>query len=95
MPLHEKQKSACVVTAGVVYELDWIISDTTVVRPDIAIICDKTGDFITSPPALIIEIISPSTALKDRQVKFDIYQEQGVNACNCRPPRKNLSSVCF
>jgi Uma2 family endonuclease len=61
-----------------VYELDWIITKTTVVRPDIAIICDKLGDFITSPPVLIIEIISPATALKDRQLKFDIYQEQGV-----------------
>jgi Uma2 family endonuclease len=61
-----------------VHELDWVIDDTTVLRPDIAIICDKTGDFISSPPALIIEIISPSTAFKDRQVKLDIYQEQGV-----------------
>src|SRR5689334_1758391 len=49
----------------VVYELDWIINDTTVVRPDIAVVCDNAGDFITSPPALIIEILSPATALKD------------------------------
>ncbi|MCW3126997.1 MAG: hypothetical protein JWO03_2655 [Bacteroidetes bacterium] len=62
----------------VVYELDWIIDDNTVVRPDIAVICDKSGDFITSPPILIVEILSPATALKDRQVKFDIYQEQKV-----------------
>jgi hypothetical protein len=27
---------------------------------------------------LIIEILSPSTAFKDRQVKFDIYEEQSV-----------------
>jgi Uma2 family endonuclease len=61
-----------------VYELDWILSDNTVVRPDIAVVCNDVGDFITSPPILIIEILSPSTAFKDRQVKFDIYEEQGV-----------------
>jgi Uma2 family endonuclease len=72
----EKQKkcSNCIV----VHELDWIIDNTTVVRPDIAIICNEKGDFISSPPVLIVEILSPATAFKDRQVKFDIYQEQGV-----------------
>ena len=62
----------------VVYELDWIVNDDTVLRPDIAVVCSESGDFITKPPALIVEILSPSTALKDRQVKYDIYQEQGV-----------------
>ncbi len=62
----------------VFYELDWIINDNTVVRPDLAIVCNQTDKFITSPPKLVIEILSPSTALKDRHVKHDIYQEQGV-----------------
>jgi Uma2 family endonuclease len=62
----------------VVYELDWIVNDTTVLRPDIAMVCTETNDFITKPPILIVEILSPSTALRDRQVKYDIYQEQGV-----------------
>jgi Uma2 family endonuclease len=73
----EKQKKKC-GHCIVVHELDWIIDDTTIVRPDIAIICNEKDDFITSPPALIIEVISPATAFKDRQVKFEIYQEQGV-----------------
>jgi Uma2 family endonuclease len=41
-------------------------------------VCTETNDFITKPPILIVEILSPSTALRDRQVKYDIYQEQGV-----------------
>lgn len=61
-----------------VFELDWIMDDSTVLRPDIAVICQKAGDFITTPPVLIIEILSVSSALKDRQVKFEIYQEHGV-----------------
>ena len=73
----KNQKNAC-GDCSVVYELDWILDNTTVVRPDIAVICNEKGDFITSAPILIIEILSPSTALKDRQVKFDIYEEQGV-----------------
>ncbi len=62
----------------IVYELDWIVDDNTVLRPDIAVICDDYGDFISKAPALIIEILSPSTAIKDRHVKFEIYEEQKV-----------------
>ncbi len=73
----KKNKEKC-KSCEAVFELDWIIDDSTVLHPDIAVICQKTGDFITSPPVLIIEILSVSSALKDRQVKFEIYQEQGV-----------------
>lgn len=73
-----KKKADACGGCRAVSDLDWIVDDSTVLRPDIAVICKATGDFITSPPALIIEIISPSTALKDRQIKFEIYQEQGV-----------------
>jgi Uma2 family endonuclease len=60
------------------YELDWILSDNTVLCPDIAITCNETGDFLTKAPVLIIEILSPSTALKDRHQKFEIYEKEGV-----------------
>ena len=62
----------------VVSDLDWIVNERTVLRPDLALICDAKDDFITKPPVLIAEILSPSTALNDRHVKFEIYQEQGV-----------------
>jgi Uma2 family endonuclease len=62
----------------VVSDLDWIINDSTVLCPDIAIVCGHVGDFITKPPVLIVEILSPSTAINDRHTKFEIYQEQGV-----------------
>ena len=60
------------------YEFDWVLSNNTVVRPDIIITCEKGGDFITKPPILVVEILSPSTGLKDRHLKFELYQEQGV-----------------
>ena len=62
----------------VVYELDWIVNDTTVVRPDVAVICDEVEDFITKPPVMIVEILSPSTALKDKHVKYELYQDNNV-----------------
>lgn len=65
----------------VFYELDWIVNNNTVLRPDLAVVCSLSDKFITQKPALIVEILSPSTALKDRHTKFDIYQEQGVPYC--------------
>lgn len=72
-------KTAC-KDCEVFYELDWILSDDTVLRPDIMIVCgDFNEEFLTFPPTVIVEILSPSTAIKDRTVKFDIYEQQKVN----------------
>jgi Uma2 family endonuclease len=60
-------------------ELDWKISEETVVRPDLMIFCGKTAaDFLEFPPILIVEVISPSSIKNDRVIKFDLYREQGV-----------------
>ena len=62
-----------------VYELDWVIDDATIVRPDIMVICGSLdGDFLRYPPTLIVEILSETTRFKDRHTKFDLYQQQGV-----------------
>jgi Uma2 family endonuclease len=53
----------------------------TVVQPDIAVICDKSkidSKGCKGAPDLIIEIISPSTAKKDTQDKFTLYERHGV-----------------
>lgn len=61
------------------YELDWIVDDDTVVRPDISVVCgERVSDFIRNAPILIVEILSQSTAYKDRIVKMGLYEEQGV-----------------
>ena len=70
-------KTNCVCT--VLYECDWIINDDTVVRPDAMIICEPIeGNYPTKPPALILEILSPQSLLKDRNTKFYLYQSYGV-----------------
>jgi Uma2 family endonuclease len=43
------------------------------------IVCDGiTKKYLDFPPALVVEILSPSTALKDRHSKFEIYQQQNI-----------------
>ncbi len=59
-------------------ELDYIIDEFNVFRPDISVVCKKIKDFIKIPPKLVVEILSPSTALKDKTVKFETYEKEGV-----------------
>ena len=61
-----------------VQDVDWIIADDTVLRPDLAVICSPLAEFITSPPVIIFEILSPSSGHRDRIIKHEIYAEQGV-----------------
>ncbi len=59
--------------------LDFKIEDDIVLIPDILISCKKiTKNYLDFPPNLVVEILSPSTALRDKNTKFSIYQSQGV-----------------
>ena len=59
--------------------VDWKIRADLVVQPDVAVVCDEDeGAFLSEPPAIIFEILSPSTAFKDRNTKFTLYEGQGV-----------------
>ncbi len=60
---------------------DVVFDDLNVVQPDIFIVCDKnkiTEKNIQGAPELVIEIISPSTELKDKREKFYLYEKFGV-----------------
>ncbi len=60
-------------------ELDWIIDENSVVRPDCMIVCGNfTEDFLTFPPTLIVDISSRKTKLRDRNIKYNLYELQGV-----------------
>jgi len=53
----------------------------TVVQPDMMIVCDKakiTDHGIKGAPNLVIEILSPSTSLKDQREKLNLYEHSGV-----------------
>ncbi len=54
---------------------------TTVVQPDISVICDRKKldeRGCLGAPDLIIEILSPATAATDLKVKRDLYEQHGV-----------------
>ena len=57
-------------------------SDTTVVQPDIVVICDPSklsdGKACRGAPDLVIEILSDSSVIMDRKVKAEKYLEAGV-----------------
>ena len=68
----------------------------TVVQPDICVICDlskldRRG--CLGAPDLIIEILSPSTAKKDLNDKYRIYEENGVKEYWVVSPREKFVQV--
>jgi Uma2 family endonuclease len=75
-------------------ELDWKINEDTVIRPDIMVVCgDPKNDFLEMPPILIIEILSPSNIKTDRVIKFELYQENGVQFYLMVDPLKDKVEV--
>jgi Uma2 family endonuclease len=75
----EIEKSTFNSNCEAFYELDWIINENSVVRPDCMIVCGNfTEDFLTFPPALIVQISSRKTKLRDRNTKYNLYELQGV-----------------
>jgi Uma2 family endonuclease len=50
--------------------------------PDVAIVCDPekiaNGQRIEGAPDLVVEILSPSTALRDMTIKKEVYEKYGV-----------------
>jgi Uma2 family endonuclease len=71
-------------------------SDDTVVAPDLVVVCDrsKLGHLTCiGAPDLVIEILSPSTALKDQRDKLALYERAGVREYWIVDPRKNTVKV--
>jgi Uma2 family endonuclease len=59
--------------------IDFVTEEDTVVQPDALIVCKEIEKkYLDFPPALVLEILSPSTAMKDRNNKFYIYQSQKI-----------------
>jgi len=66
-------------TCLVLSEEDWKVSEDTVVRPDVVLICNEPNDvFITKRPEVAVEVISKSTVKKDETVKYELYENEKV-----------------
>ena len=60
--------------------VDWKIDEQTVVQPDNLVVCGELENdaYLIKAPVLIFEILSTSTANKDRTTKFHLYEREGV-----------------
>jgi len=77
--LHELLGKKQVENCSFYYKLDWIVNENTVVRPDVMIVCGEfKDDFLRFPPTLIVEVLSASTSMKDKNIKYKLYEEQKV-----------------
>ncbi len=68
----------------------------TVVQPDIVVICDRskrTPRGCVGAPDMVIEILSPSTAAKDQNVKKALYERVGVREFWLVSPDNNIVTV--
>lgn len=59
--------------------IDFIIKEDVILQPDVLIVCEPINKkFLDFAPNLVVEILSPSTAIKDRNTKFSYYQQQQI-----------------
>lgn len=59
--------------------IDIKVAEDTILQPDALVVCNEIiKPFLDFPAAIVVEILSPSTAMKDRNNKFYIYQAQKI-----------------
>jgi Uma2 family endonuclease len=59
--------------------IDWKVDEKTVVQPDLMVVRKPfITKFLEVTPSIIVEILSPSTAYKDRHEKFELYEQEKV-----------------
>jgi Uma2 family endonuclease len=63
--------------------LDVLLSETTVVQPDILFVArEREGiigeHYVGGPPDLVVEVLSPTTLHRDRVIKRQLYSRYGV-----------------
>lgn len=75
--------------------IDWKIDDSTVVQPDNLVICHTPQEqsYIKKAPKIIFEILSKSTRSKDINLKYDLYEQEGVNYYAIVDPDENIAKV--
>ena len=62
--------------------VDVVLAEDTVVQPDLVVVCDpaklENRRYVAGAPDLVVEVLSPTTAGKDRREKWALYQRSGV-----------------
>ena len=74
--------------------IDLKVEEDTVLQPDCSVVCGATKkNYLDFPPALVVEILSESTALKDRITKFAIYEKFGIKYYLIADPEKDSLEI--
>lgn len=81
----------------ILMSIDWQITEDTVVQPDVVVVCDENFDIdgvkLETTPVLVFEILSPSTARKDKILKYQLYENAGVKYYCILDPVENSAEV--
>lgn len=65
--------------ASVLIEIDWLAARDSVYRPDVSVVCGGPPEgHIEEPPAIAVEVLSPSTRERDLNFKRSLYAEHGI-----------------
>ena len=62
----------------VIPDIDYYISEDTVVRPDVVVVCGNIKEKLTITPKIVFEVVSPSSIKMDERIKFELYEREGV-----------------
>jgi Uma2 family endonuclease len=77
-----KGGEGCGTCELLVAPIDVVLSPNSVVQPDLIVVCDPAklanGKYVDGAPDLVVEVLSPSTALKDKREKRRLYEQAGV-----------------
>jgi Uma2 family endonuclease len=74
--------------------IDYRVTDDTILQPDMLIVCGEiTKAYLDFPPTLVVEILSPATALKDRHTKYGLYEAQGIKYYIIIAPDKEEAEI--
>jgi Uma2 family endonuclease len=74
------------------------LDDRNVIQPDVLWIspesdCVISDQRLEGAPDLVVEVLSPSTALVDKTVKFQLYEQHGVQEYGLIDPIANYVEV--
>ncbi|MEW6221635.1 MAG: Uma2 family endonuclease [Thermodesulfobacteriota bacterium] len=74
--------------------VDWKVAEDTVLQPDNLVVCyEPVGPYLTKAPSLIFEIVSRKSHVRDVEIKFAIYEREGVKYYCLVFPEEGLVKV--
>jgi Uma2 family endonuclease len=79
--------------------LDVVLSDHDIVEPDLLVVLNDQSDIVTKlhvrgAPAILVEVLSPSTRRRDQTLKHRLYDRVGVREYWLVDPDRDAVTVC-